>query len=553
MPKFLNSDMAELTHQLTLSPRRLRVEQIRGIDRLLGLVESEKAYPFDFVCYHITQYRKRGENTAGSVPGKALIIDLVTMAEVLSRKAGLTVDELGDTFLTHQELADELKVSTKTVRRWRNRGLMGVRVGFADGVNRLAFCRKTVDGFVNRNQELVAKGASFKQLSGEERDRIVERARQLTAIKPMKLHAAAKQISEEMHRAVETVRYTLRRFDEGNPESALFSKNARDRFEGRLDTIWKLREAGDSVESIASAMQCDVREVEADLRRVQVMKWQESPLEHIHNELFEAPNADQLILEISEPQGVELGTVKIPKDIPPYLRSLYQTPLLSAAQEQDLFRRYNYLKYRTARQIKKLDAETATETQVTSARELLSLIDDVKQRIIRANLRLVVSIAKRHVGWSANFYEIVSDGNVSLMRAVEKFDYARGCKFSTYATWAVVKNYARSIPEEHYQCSRFVTGQEELLEAAADRRAAEASDADRQQVRSMIKSGLSALTERERDILNHHYGLGEGGLAMTLEQLGKRFGVTKERIRQIEQRAMARLRELLAPSLSDAV
>ena len=70
----------------------------------------------------------------------------------------------------------------------------------------------------------------------------------------------------------------------------------------------------------------------------------------------------------------------------------------------------------------------------------------VKNQIIRANLRLVVSITKRHVGPSNNFFELVSDGNMSLIRAVEKFDASRGFKFSTYATWAIMNNFIRSIP-----------------------------------------------------------------------------------------------------------
>jgi RNA polymerase sigma factor (sigma-70 family) len=74
-------------------------------------------------------------------------------------------------------------------------------------------------------------------------------------------------------------------------------------------------------------------------------------------------------------------------------------------------------------------------------------------------LRLVVSIAKRHVGPVENFFELVSDGNMSLIRAVEKFDYARGNKFSTYASWAIMKNFARTIPDEHRHRDRFRTSQ----------------------------------------------------------------------------------------------
>jgi RNA polymerase sigma factor (sigma-70 family) len=553
MPKFYNSDMADLAHQLTISPRRLRVEQIRGIDQLLELVEPDRAYPFEFVCYRITQYRKRGPETGSSIPGRALIVDLVTMAEVISRKANLAAAELGDAYLTHQQLADELQVSTKTVRRWRDRGLMGVRVVFPDGVNRLAFCRSTVDRFAVRHKELVAKGASFRQLTDVERDRIIARARELVSLKPIKLHAVAKVIAEETQRAVETIRYTLRRFDEANHASALFSKSGDARQGEKAAAMWALHAAGESLEAIARAFEVSTEEAASVLRFVQVQTWKQAPIEHIANELFDAPNADDLILNIPEPAVAGIAEPKIPRDVPPYLRSLYLTPLLSAEQERDLFRRYNYLKHCTAKLVAKLDPRTAAANEVDAVHDLLDRIEELKQRIIRANLRLVVSIAKRHVGWSSNFFEVISDGNVSLMRAVEKFDFARGYKFSTYATWAVMKNYARSIPEQHYQCARYVTGQDEVLEAAADYRAAEEGETDRQQVRSLINSGLGALNERERDILSNHFGLNESGLPQTLEQLGQRLGVTKERIRQIEQRALVRLRELLSPTLADAV
>jgi len=553
MPKFFNSDMAELAHQLTLSPRRLRMEQIRGIDRLLGLVEAERTYPFEFVCFHITKYRKRGPATGYSIPGKALVNDLVTLAEVLSRKSNLAVAELGEPYETHEELAKELQVSTKTVRRWRSRGLMGLRVIFDDGVNRLAFCRSTINRFVQQHRALVVKGAAFTQLSEAEKRRIVDIARELLTQRPLKLHAAAKIISEQTGRAVETVRYTLRRYDEANKATALFTnRNGAVRCE-RHEAIWKCRQAGDSVEAIAGAFECTTAEVEAVLRQVQVEQWTQTPLEWIHNELFDAPNADAMILEVPEPTAANGPVPRIPSDLPPYLRSLYLTPLLTREQEQDLFRRYNYLKFKAARGLKRIDPASATAQQFGAISDLRSQIEQARQRIIRANLRLVVSIAKKHAGWASNFFEVVSDGNMSLMRAVEKFDYSRGNKFSTYATWAVMKNYARSIPEQHYHNTRWVTGQETVLETAADRSAEPVHAGDRERVKELIAAGMRELTDREREVVSNHFGLEKPGSSLTLEELGKRFGVTKERVRQIEMRALARLREVLAPSLADAI
>ncbi len=552
MPKFFNREMADLAHQLTLSPRRLRLDQIHGIDTLLGMIDSQKAYPFDWVCYHITKFRKRGAEAGPSIPGLALLRDLATMAESLTRKANLKVSEVPEPWVSHVDLAGELRVSTKTVRRWRDRGLMGSRVVCEDGVNRLAFLRRTIDRFIAQHHEVVARGAAFKQLSGVERDSIVQRARELVAQRPIKLHAAAKIIAAETGRAVETVRYTIRRHDVSNKNAAVFVKRGSAVCE-RDAAIWKCREAGETVDAIAAAYGCDGNEIESTLRRVQFVRWTATPTEYISHELFDAPNADDLILNVAEPAAGEVGPVRIPADLPPYLRSLYQTPLLSREQEQDLFRRYNYVKFKAARLMRTLQGKTLAREPFNALSALIDQIETLRQRIIRANLRLVVSIAKRHVGWSAEFFEVISDGNMSLMRAVEKFDFSRGNKFSTYATWAIMKNYARTIPEQRYHMNRYVTGQETALESAADRTPEAASPADRQQVQRLIAEGLGQLEEREREVVACHFGLGDPDSAQTLEQLGERFGVTKERIRQIERKALGRLRELLAPTLLDAL
>ncbi|HNQ23360.1 MAG TPA: sigma-70 family RNA polymerase sigma factor [Phycisphaerae bacterium] len=553
MPAFVNRNLAELAHQLTLSPRRLRFAQLAGIQKLLGLVERDASYPYEFVCYHITGYQKRGTAPSASLPGKALVSDLVALGEMLSRQAGLSVAEMPEPYLTHEQVAKELCVSTKTIRRWRARGLLGLRAVFPDAVNRLVFLRSAVDGFVKRNADLVARGASFSQLSVVERKQIVERARAILAERPLRMHALARVVAEETGRAVETVRYTLRRYEASGGQPPLFAGHGPGFASAREEAIWSCRAAGEAVASIARAFETSPEAIEAVLRAVQVRLWRHNPPEFIPNELFDAPHADALILEVPEPPE-EVGTGRrAPGGVPAYLRSLYSIPLLTFAQEQDVFRRYNYLKYLAVRKIKSLKPETASAEDVEAVRALLARSDGIKQRIVRANLRLVVSIAKRHVGTGDDFFEVVSDGNMSMMRAVEKFDFARGNKFSTYATWAIMKNYARSIPEQRYHYHRYVTGQDELLESAADDRPAPVPADERQQVRQTLAAALDALDEREREIVTQHFGLSSQRESLTLEQLGTRFGVTKERIRQIERRALQQLREVLGPQVAFAL
>jgi RNA polymerase primary sigma factor/RNA polymerase sigma factor len=278
-----------------------------------------------------------------------------------------------------------------------------------------------------------------------------------------------------------------------------------------------------------------------EMRAVRIL---ELPLDYMENELFARANAEKVILGPVPSEGPAVKKARLPSGLPPYLASLYEVPLLTREQEVHYFRKFNYLKYKAAKLRQGLDPLRAKSSVMDEIEQLYEEAVATKNQIIRANLRLVVSIAKRHVGPTDNFFELVSDGNMSLIRAAEKFDYARGNKFSTYASWAIMKNFARTIPDEHRRRDRFRTSQLETFAMTEDQRSDQYEQESAQSQRQFqVEKILGRLDERERKIIISRFGLDHTHEPLTLKEVGIENGVTKERIRQIEARALSKLRE----------
>src|SRR5262245_27880203 len=221
MSTFRAAEIAQLARELRLSPQRLRFRQIAGIQHLLELIDSAKEYPYSFVCFHVTGYRPR-RTADSSLGGKDVLEDLIVLLEHLTESSPLPAEVAQGALYDVDALAQRLRVSTKTISRWRKRGLAGCWYAFAGEKSRLAFDGRSVQRFVTRNADLVRRGSTFQLMSAEEKEHIIVRARELAAAKQGSLHLITMQIAKETGRAVETIRYTLRRFDRDNPEQALF-------------------------------------------------------------------------------------------------------------------------------------------------------------------------------------------------------------------------------------------------------------------------------------------------------------------------------------------
>jgi RNA polymerase primary sigma factor/RNA polymerase sigma factor len=434
-------------------------------------------------------------------------------------------------------------VSTKTISRWRDVGLVSRKLLFG-GRKRVGFLHSSVERFVSLNRDKIRRGERFSQLSEDEKSEMIERARQLVE-GGASLSEVTRQLAEQMNRSPETVRYTLKNFDADNQALAIFPNHRGVLTEDDKRSIFKLYTHGATVPQLCKRFKrtrTSIQRILLDMRIEQVM---ELPLDYIFNEDFQDASREPEFLGSEPDPATAPRKVRVPSGLPSYLAALYDVPLLTREQEYHLFRKMNYLKHKASRLRESLEEAKANKTAIMDQIDsLYEAAVRVKNKIVQSNLRLVVSIAKRHVASSDDFFALVSDGNMSLIRAVEKFDYSRGNKFSTYASWAIMKNFARTIPSEFKHRDRFRTTAEEMFVARQDERldpyAEESVQRSRQRELSKI---LNRLDEREQKIISARFGLGRGKEPLTLKEVGEEMGVTKERIRQLEARALSKLRE----------
>ena len=529
------------------APRERRLEQIDRAERLLAEVDEARPYPWEYLVFRVTGYRP--DNTpALLIDGADVRHDLRLFVEDLSETVSQKPEQAGEPVLTVEAVGKRFNVSTRTVTRWRTQGLVARRFVIG-GRTKVGFLESSVARFVEEHREQVLRGSRFKQLSDQEREEIVRRARRMVAVAgPGRLTEIARRIGRKIDRATETVRATLKTYDRDHPDRSIFAPIAPPLDDLAKAEIYKQFRRGDSAEALAEAFGRTRSSVYRVLNEMRARKILEVKLELMPHESFDDTSKHAEILG-EPPESAESKLARksrAPKGLPPYLASLYEVPLLAKDEELHLFRKMNFLKCQANKLRVALDPTKARSADLDRIESLQEEALAVKNRIIRSNLRLVVSIAKRHVGPSKEFFELVSDGNMSLIRAVEKFDFSRGNKFSTYASWAIMKNFARTIPEENHRRDRFVTGHEAMFEAAADTRGDEHEyESSVKRMQDAVRGMLGGLDERERRIIISRFGLG-GAAEQTLEQLGRDLGITKERVRQIESRAQGKLKKIAA-------
>jgi RNA polymerase primary sigma factor len=292
-------------------------------------------------------------------------------------------------------------------------------------------------------------------------------------------------------------------------------------------------------------------DVDADTLRKLTRKWQKRELAFIGNPLFDQKRAGAEVfgnaLELA-PRQSEIGIAALRKsgvDLPIHLSRLCEAPLLRPEQERSLFQRMNFLLHQASIHQSLLNSDRPSRARLELVERLVLLAEWHRDRIVEANLRLVFSIVKKFVNPNNTFDDLLSDGIVGLIRAVEKFDYDRGFRFSTYATQVVRRNSYRTVVVNQQDRQKVVGGLQDLdVEISDEERSSAISEKRWHELRSRLAVMLDDLDRREKFIIRARFSLGSHRKVHTLQSLADRLGISKERVRQLERRAMDKLRTM---------
>ena len=274
-------------------------------------------------------------------------------------------------------------------------------------------------------------------------------------------------------------------------------------------------------------------------------------MDYIDSEEFRKEGAEKTIYDDAPPvQRPDVTWYRPLMDdlVPSSSRNLKNTGtvLLTGAEERVLFLQYNYARHRVSElQIKIGNSEPTAE----EAREILKwyrIAVRYREQIAETNLALVLAMAKRTRMSEVDFADLVSEGNMALLRSVDKFDCGRGFKFSTYACRAILKAFSRQGMKLSKYRQRFPTDFDPALEKSNHletiRRETELEAAD--EVKFVVMNNDADLTDVEQTVIHHRFGidLPDDQDPLTLEQVGQIIGVTKERVRQIQNKALEKIR-----------
>jgi len=565
-------NLQQLLMQARYAPAQQRLLQLDACEALLHLIKPNGNYPFEFVCFHLTGYRrplvaeKSPKHFSEEILSyETLIHDLPLYCLHLSQSLDIPIAKAEQPVFTMDSLATEFHVSAKTITRWRKRGLMGRYFLYPDGRRRLGILKSSVDFFLQNHQERVQRSQNFSRMSHEERTAILHRLTQWARRCPHLRQEAISRTAKKFCRSQETIRQLLLKLekrelvDEAANSAAAFKKRAEALSEAEKQQLLTLFDQGVPISQLCRQFHRSKTNLYHTILLEKARHFHFLPIAFIDSEEFRRLPEEELLHGPAEmkplPPLAAAGSFKsgvVMDSLESYAAEIAEIATLDARQETFLFRKYNYLKYQASSLCRRIDLVFPQARVIHKIRRALDEAERCKSAIIQYNLRLVVSIARKHTRREAEMLDLIGEGNLTLIKAIDTFDYSRGHKFSTYVTWAIIRRFASyRHAKQELPALPLYNDDDELIDVAYDQRRLDSRVESLEQTHRELDHAIAEnLDAKEQIILREYYGLNRDSTSpaarMTFRQLGEVFGLSKERIRQIEKQALLKLRQVLS-------
>ena len=428
MTEFAQPLLADLHRQLMLSPADVRARYADRLERFLLELEPARTYPYEFVYFRVVGMRSAVTNLQ-TFAGAELTPDLVLLLEALSAGTAPTASAAGEKVYTTDEVCERLGVTSRTLHRWRRRGLMARRYVFPDGGRRLGIRASVLDRFLETEGGRPAPSAGGRRLTSKEEEEIAERVDRLRE-DGLSTTAAAERVAGQVGRAKETVRLVLKRRDGEAEESG-----GRLSADERRELLAEYR-AGTSAEALAERSGRSASSVYRILN-------QERARELLAAEVGYVGGAELDETDALADDGVQTLMERLETSPPPPGR-----PPLSRDEERALFRAYNAARRQIALRRAVLDPTRYVPTRALRDLEDLSArAARIRELIARLHLPLLERVVRQHAATPAQARALLAQGRALLGEVIGAFDCAGRGRFGSLVTLDLQKAFARTITE----------------------------------------------------------------------------------------------------------
>lgn len=426
MSTFTLTRIGELHRQLMLSPADVRGRYADRLERFLLELEPALTYSYEFVYFRIAGVRLDASRL-DTFTGAELTPDLLLLLEALSEGAPPLVTDAGEELYAIEDLRARFGVTARTIRRWRQRGLVSRRYEFPDGVRRTGVRRSALERFVQANLGTASVTGRSPRLTAREEEEILRRLARYRE-RGLTTTAAAARVATEVGRARETVRKVLKRREgTGEPRPGRLGRRERQ------ELLAGFRK-GARAEALAARSGRSPASVYRILNQERARELLAQPVAYVGGADFAAPGAQARIL------GEELRGLT---------ERLESAPsALGREEERALFRAYNYTKFLILQTRQKLDPRRYVPTRaLRELQELSAGAARLRDLLVRLHLPLVDRIVRQHAAGPAGAPELTAKGGALLGELVDAFDYTGRGRFAARVTLHLQKAFARTIAE----------------------------------------------------------------------------------------------------------